>query len=159
MMKAPLLAIVIVVLTVATAAQPRTPKTEVAPHPQANLPPLKMPTYDARLLPRPPEVIRATYKYAAEHPEVLSYMPCFCGCDRMGHHSNEDCFVKSREKNGDVTEFNEHGIACAMCLAVAERAKQMSEQGAALVDIRADIERRYAQFGESRTVTPLPPKK
>ena len=60
-----------------------------------------------------------------------------------------------------MTKFNGHGIACAMCLAVAERAKQPSKKGASLVDIpaiRADIERRYAKLGESRTVTSLPPK-
>ena len=115
-----------------------------------------MPTVDPRLLPRPPEVIRGLYRYAAEHPDVLGYMPCFCSCDKMGHKSNEDCFVKSRGKNGDVTAFEEHGIACAMCLAVAERAKQLSERGMSLAEIRTDIERRYASLGESRTVTPLP---
>jgi hypothetical protein len=150
--------LLVTLLSVATAAAADRP-ARIGPHPQANLPPLEMPTVDPRLLPRPPEVIKALYRYAAEHPDVLSYMPCFCTCDRMGHKSNEDCFVKSRGKNGDVTAFEEHGIACAMCLAVAERAKQMSEHGASLAEIRADIERRYAALGESRTATPLPPQK
>jgi hypothetical protein len=132
---------------------------KIGPHLQANLPPLEMPTYDPKLLPRPPEVIKALYRFAAEHPEVLSYMPCFCSCDKQGHKSNEDCFVKSRAKNGDVTAFEEHGISCAMCLAVAERAKRLSEAGTPLAEIRADVERRYAPQGVSRTPTPLPPKK
>src|SRR5262249_12001696 len=117
-----------------------------------------MPTYDPKLLPRPAEVIKGIYRYAAEHPEVLSYMPCFCSCDQMGHKSNEECFVKSRGKNGDVTAFEEHGIACAMCLAVAERARELSQRGMSLAEIRADIERRYASLGVSRTATPPPPK-
>lgn len=150
-------ALLMIAATAALAAQSQHPA--LAPHPQANLPALHLPEIDPRLLPRPPEVIRATYKYAAEHPEVLGYMPCFCGCDKTGHRSSEDCFVKSRAKNGDVTAWNEHGIACAMCLAVAERAKQMCDKGASLTEVRADIEQRYGHITGERTDTPLPPKK
>jgi len=152
-------AIVLLVAGAAAQSQGSRPRAVPAPHPQSTLPPLHLPEVDPRLLPRPPEVIRATYKFAAEHPEVLSYMPCFCGCDKSGHRSSEDCFVKSRAKNGDVTEWNEHGIACAMCLAVAERAKQMCDKGASLSDVRADIEQRYGHITGERTPTPPPPKK
>ena len=154
--------VLLAVLTIAVAAQSASSTSKgtarIAPHPQANLPPLEMPTYDPRLLPRPPEVIKTLYRYAAEHPDVLSYMPCFCSCENMGHKSNEDCFVKSRATNGDVTAFEEHGIACSMCLAVAERAMQLSQRGMSLAEMRADVERRYASLGVSRTATPLPPK-
>ena len=154
-------ALAIVLLIVAASAQSRLPARQraLAPHPQPNLPPLDLPNIDPRLLPRPPDVIRTTYRFAAEHPEVLSYMPCYCGCDKSGHRSSEDCFVKSRSKNGDVTEWNDHGIACAMCIAVAERAKQMCDKGASLSEVRADIERRYGNITGLRTATPLPPKK
>src|SRR5678816_4174490 len=30
---------------------------------------------------RPMDVVRATYDFAAYHPEILHYIPCFCGCD------------------------------------------------------------------------------
>jgi hypothetical protein len=151
----------ILLLFVTASAQSRVPARQRAlvPHPQTHLPPLHLPNIDPRLLPRPPEVIQTTYRFAAEHPEVLSYIPCYCGCDTSGHRSSEDCFVKSRSKNGDVTEWNDHGIACAMCIAVAERAKQMCDKGAPLSDVRADIERRYGNITGSRTATPLPPKK
>ncbi|HSG01576.1 MAG TPA: PCYCGC motif-containing (lipo)protein, partial [Vicinamibacterales bacterium] len=33
---------------------------------------------------RPVDVVRATYEFAARHPEVLEYVPCFCGCERGG---------------------------------------------------------------------------
>jgi Protein of unknown function with PCYCGC motif len=151
-------ALTVVLTAQAPAPANRTATNTLAPHPRANLPALHIPDIDARLLPRPPEVIRSTYQFAAEHPEVLSYVPCFCGCDQSGHRSSEDCFVKSRAKNGDVSEWNEHGIACAMCLAVAERAKQMCDKGASLTDVRADIEQRYGHITGSRTATPLPPK-
>jgi hypothetical protein len=145
----PLAALVAMLAVSATAQSPSPTKPPV----------LQLPAIDPRLLPRPPEVIQAVYRYAAEHPEVLRYVPCFCGCNEMGHRSSEDCFVKSRAKNGTVTEWNEHGIACAMCLAVAERAKTMCEAGASMTDVRADIEKRYGHITGLRTNTPLPPKK
>jgi uncharacterized protein with PCYCGC motif len=77
------------------------------PHPQANLPPLPFsPSPPAR----PAEVVRAAYTFAAEHPEVLSYVPCYCGCEHSGHRGNEDCFVTARDAAGDVTEWEPHGM-------------------------------------------------
>lgn len=52
---------------------------------------------------RPREAVRAAYEFAARHPEILSYIPCFCGCQRKGHRSNHDCFVASRDEQGHVT--------------------------------------------------------
>ena len=77
------------------------------PHKQENLPPLPFnPSPPAR----PADVVRAAYQFAAEHPEVLSYVPCYCGCERSGHRGNEDCFVTARASNGDVTEWEPHGM-------------------------------------------------
>jgi hypothetical protein len=77
------------------------------PHPQENLPPLP---FDAGPPARPAEVVRAVYKFAAEHPEVLGYTPCYCGCEREGHRGNDDCFVAKRNTAGDVTEWDPHGV-------------------------------------------------
>jgi hypothetical protein len=80
---------------------------KLGPHPQENLPPLPfMPEPPAR----PMEVVRASYKFAAEHPEVLSYVPCYCGCERSGHRGNEDCFVTRRDEKNDVVEWEPHGM-------------------------------------------------
>lgn len=49
---------------------------------------------------RPIEVVRALYAYAARRPDVLQYMPCYCGCEKQGHRSNRDCFIKSKTKAG-----------------------------------------------------------
>jgi len=94
------------------AAAPQTPveppaAARLGPHPQENLPPLPF-------IPEPParpmETVRAAYKFAAEHPEILSYVPCYCGCERAGHRGNEDCFVTARDAKGDVTEWEPHGM-------------------------------------------------
>jgi hypothetical protein len=56
------------------------------------------------------DVVNASYRFAAEHPEVLAYVPCYCGCERSGHRGNDDCFVAARAANGDVTEWEPHGM-------------------------------------------------
>ena len=155
----PLAALLAILAVSAMAQSASSQQSKSTASSQGNLPVLHLPAIDPRLLPRPPEVIQAVYRYAAEHPEVLRYVPCFCGCNEIGHRSSEDCFVKSRSKNGTVTEWNEHGIACAMCIAVVERAKTMCESGASLRAVRADIEKRYGHITGLRTETPLPPKK
>ena len=33
------------------------------------------------------------YQIAKEIPEVLAQMPCFCGCEAVGHENLLDCFV------------------------------------------------------------------
>jgi hypothetical protein len=142
----------VVMLVGAAAAPPARPF--VSPHPQVNLPPLQLPKFQ---LTRSQDEVRAIYKFAAERPDVLHYIPCFCGCDRLGHTSNEDCFVKTRAANGDVTAWNDHGMMCPMCLAIGDRAKQMTEAGIPVSRIRADIDKTYNHTGVE-TPTPEPPK-
>ena len=73
------------------------PFTPAPPAYTGELPPFPTSPYAA---PRPPDVIRAVYTFAARHPEVLHYVPCFCGCQRSGHSGNDDCFIKGREPGG-----------------------------------------------------------
>ena len=128
------------------------PAVVLGPHPQKDFPPLQLPAYP---LSRSPEMITAAYRFAAEHPEILTYVPCFCGCERGGHRGNEDCFVQKRGANGDVTEWTEHGMECAVCLDVAQQAMQMHASGASVRDIRAAVEKKWAaQSAQSHTHTP-----
>ena len=129
----------------------------LGPHTQAHLPPIPFQAYAP---PRPPEVVRAAYLFAAEHPEILSYVPCFCGCERGGHKGNEDCFVARRDAAGDVVEWEPHGLDCAVCLDVAQYAQQLHASGASVSDIRNAVEKRWAGAAAhgTHTPTPLPPK-
>ena len=129
----------------------RPTPTDLKPHPQENLPTLQFPAYPTA---RPPEVVKAAYKFAAEHPEVMSYVPCFCGCERMGHRGNEDCFVKARDVNGDVVQWEDHGMECAVCLDVATRSLQLYTSGASVTDIRAAIEKEFTPLSPNHTPTP-----
>jgi hypothetical protein len=108
----------------------------------------------------PIEVIRASYLFAARHPEVLNYIPCFCGCERSGHKGSHDCFVASRDSQGRVKEWDHHGIECAVCLDVAYTSMQMKNSGASVSAIRAAIDRKFKAdgHGHAGTPTPMPPK-
>lgn len=70
------------------------------------MPPVPNPGYAPG---RPVDVTRAVYKFAAEHPEVLKFVPCYCGCESTGHGHNESCFVKRRDARGNVLEWDIHG--------------------------------------------------
>ncbi len=126
----------------------------LGPHKQATLPPIPFAGYEP---PRGRQVAAAAFVFAAEHPEVASYVPCFCGCQQMGHQGNDDCFVKSRAPNGDVVEWEEHGVECAVCIDVATRSRQMNASGASVRAIRAAVEKEFAPNFPTMTPTPKPP--
>src|SRR5262245_60777343 len=105
---------------------------------------------------RPAEVVRAAYLFAATRPDILKYMPCFCGCERGGHRGNDDCFVTARDAAGKPTQWESHGMVCEVCIDVATQARQMHNSGASLAAIRDAIEKRFAG-AHSHTPTPMPP--
>lgn len=106
------------------------------------------------------DVVRATYDFAAQHPEVLKYVPCYCGCGSQGHMANESCFIARRDARGNVLEWDTHGFGCTICVDVAREAMQMYSSGADVRSIRAAIERKWTPGNAAgKTPTPLPPAK
>lgn len=120
------------------------------------LPPLPRLAFEP---PRPMAVIQQVYEFAARHPEVLQYVPCYCGCERAGHGGNHDCFIRSRAASGRVAEWDTHGIGCTICVDVARDAMTMFNAGAAPVAIREAIDKKYGSRYPSSTPTPKPPAK
>jgi Protein of unknown function with PCYCGC motif len=120
----------------------------------ADLPPLPMSLAGAV---RPVSVVKSAYEFAARHPEVLRYVPCFCGCERGGHTANHDCYVRRRDREGHVTEWDDHAIGCEICVDVAQMAMQMYNSGASVPAIRDAVEQRFASDGMGHTPTPMPP--
>ncbi len=104
---------------------------------------------------RPFAVVKAAYEFAARHPEVIGYIPCFCGCERGGHKSNESCFVAGRR--GSAVTWDNHGIGCEICIDVATETMQMYNAGASVSQIRQLIEKKYAPHYEGHTPTPPAP--
>ena len=54
-----------------------------------------------------PEIVEA-YVFAAKHPEVLRYMPCYCGCEHphTGHTNNYDCFIDIIDRTGALPRIS-----------------------------------------------------
>ncbi len=150
-----LLTVVTIGVWSATVSVTDAPAKPPVAHKQANLPPFPFGPRDP--LPRSPQVVAAVFRFAAEHPDVLAYVPCFCGCDHMGHKGNDDCFVKSRAANGDVVQWEPHGTECQVCIDVGQQAMQMYSSGASVRQIRTTIEQKYAGQYQNHTPTPQPP--
>lgn len=69
------------------------------------------------------------YKQAAEIPDVLYQLPCYCRCDRaLGHKSLHSCFEGT------------HGAVCATCAAEEAYAYKMTKAGWTPQQIRDGIE-------------------
>ena len=149
---------------VATAA-PELPQPAIVipPKPKPGAP--HGPGFDMPMLelggfapPRPMDVLKDAHIFAADHPEVASYIPCYCGCGSMGHKNNADCFVESREKDGRVHTWVPHGAACAVCIDIAVESMRMRNSGASVAAIRKQIQGEYRpHFPTTETPTPAPP--
>ena len=102
------------------------------------------PAHEATALPEyasTPELARL-YTFAYEHPEVMSYMPCTCGCGAMGHNSNWNCYVKSIDANGVVT-FDEHAVYCGVCQEITADVIRLWQRGSPLQEIRDYVDANY----------------
>ena len=56
-----------------------------------------------------PKVKRA-YTQVVAHREELQYIPCYCGCENMGHTAVVDCHIASVATNGSIT-YERHASA------------------------------------------------
>ena len=136
-------------VTPPVAPQAATPK----PAPDTPMPPL--PAIPG-IAPRSAEVIAEAYTFAARNPDVLEYVPCFCGCERAGHRGNADCFVQARNADGSVKAWETHGMGCAVCIDVAHDSAQLRRSGASVRDVRSAIEAKYESRFPRKTPTPEP---
>lgn len=53
--------------------------------------------------------VREAYAYATRHADLLSFMPCYCGCVQDGHRGNYDCYVQEVCANGWLV-LDPHGF-------------------------------------------------
>jgi hypothetical protein len=105
-----------------------------------------------------PKALHEVYMFAAEHPEVVQYMPCFCACGKnKTHKSLENCFLKSRGETPKDLAWSAHGGECMICVSVAAEARRLHLQGLSVAAIRDEIERTLAPKFKFHTDTPMPP--
>jgi len=94
-----------------------------------------------------PVTVREAYQFAVANPDVLTQLPCYCGCGAVGHTSNYSCFVESA--NVDDIVFATHGLGCSICVDIARDAMRLLQDGKSMSDIRAAIDADYSRFGPS----------
>ncbi|CAM3803935.1 Lipoprotein [Mesobacillus zeae] len=57
-------------------------------------------------------IVQETYMLAAQYPEVVSSVPCYCGCNEQdGHESNLDCFIDQMGPDNEVLEWDAMSIS------------------------------------------------
>jgi hypothetical protein len=98
---------------------------------------------------RPFAVVKAAYEFAARHPEVIGYIPCFCGCERGGR-----CVLRRRTWRGRHLGIT--GIDADLHRR-RHRDDADANAGASVSQIRQLIEKKYAPHYEGHTPTPPAP--
>lgn len=102
------------------------------------------------------EDMRLVYQVAATASDVLSYMPCYCGCAESANHgSNLNCFVDEIREDGSVV-WDDHGTRCLVCLEIAVQSVQMKQDGKSMTEIRTFIDEQYKEGYAEPTDTPMP---
>jgi hypothetical protein len=97
------------------------------------------------------------YRFALDRPDVMMWMPCYCGCGgHSGHKNARDCFVQPESTSSEI-KFDEHGASCDVCVDIALRAREMTLAGSPLWEIRAAVDAEFGDIGPG-TDTPLPPE-
>lgn len=108
-----------------------------------------------------PDYVRAdaqteeAYAYALQHPAIVQWMPCYCGCAAMGHGSNLDCYYKHGQP-GDRADFEEHASFCDICVQITLKTKHLVAEGKSLHEIRQVIDQTFGGSAPG-TSTEQPP--
>lgn len=97
---------------------------------------------------------QAAYAFSLARPDLLRFLPCYCGCVAMEHDSNLDCFIKPG--GGSPVAFEEHASFCDICVDIALKAQDMLAKGNTLIQMRAAVDSEFGGLAPG-TQTDLPP--
>jgi predicted DsbA family dithiol-disulfide isomerase len=56
-----------------------------------------------------PQHVQTAYRFALANPDVLEVIPCYCGCNQIGHRNNRMCYVESETADGQIV-FDGHAV-------------------------------------------------
>lgn len=99
--------------------------------------------------------LKTAYATAASVKDILSSIPCYCGCgESAGHKSNLNCFIKDANEDGSVV-WDDHGTRCGVCVDTATTVAELNKQGKSVKEIRAVIDGTYST-GKYAPPTPTP---
>lgn len=97
--------------------------------------------------------LEAMYRFAMDNGELVSYMPCTCGCAQSGHMSLWNCFVQRIDASGKVT-FSDHATGCQICQDILRDVIDMDRRGSPPIEIRKYLDEHYPG---TQTPTEYPP--
>lgn len=97
------------------------------------------------------------YAYAALNKDLVSSMPCYCGCRRIDHDSNLSCFVREFTATG-VPIWTDHAFTCPICVNIISDVAILKQQGLSTRAIRETIDEHYGSWFQRPTRTPMPPR-
>ena len=95
-----------------------------------------------------PVTVQQAYQFASANPDVMTQIPCYCGCGSMGHISNYSCYVSSVGADGSIT-YDNHALGCSICVDITQDAMRMLKDGKTVPEIKAYVDQTYAKFGLS----------
>ncbi len=95
-----------------------------------------------------PTVVQQAYQFATANPDVLKHIPCYCGCDDIGHTSNYTCYISGQDENGQL-KYDSHALGCSICVDITQDAMRLLKQGKTVPEIKTYIDQTYAQYGPS----------
>lgn len=93
------------------------------------------------------------YRFAVANQELISQIPCYCGCARLSgeqnHKSLKNCYLK------DDGSFDAHASSCDLCNKIALDVKAWQKEGFAVKDIRARVDDKYRDYGDPTDTLPV----
>lgn len=106
-----------------------------------------------------PENMQTLYQAVAKSKDLLTYIPCYCGCGDtpFEHKSNYECFIHDNETDGAIV-WDDHATRCQACLDIAAESIIDYSNGKSIQEIRDQIDEAYKDGYPEPTKTPAPPK-
>ena len=101
-----------------------------------------------------PPTVQEAYQFAISNPHALETVPCYCGCGKMGHKSNLDCYIKDRAADGKIT-FDDHASYCGVCVDITQAVIRLRKDGKSPHEIRVAVDTQFSSVGPS-TDTAMP---
>ena len=93
-----------------------------------------------------PVLVQQAYQFAEANPEVLSQLPCYCGCGAMGHTSNYSCYISGTDENGRPL-YDTHALGCSICVDITQDAMRLLNEGQSVSEILTYVNNTYARYG------------
>ena len=95
-----------------------------------------------------PITVQQAYQFNAANPDVMTQLPCYCGCGSMGHTSNYACYVSGVDADGKVT-YDTHALGCSICVDITQDTMRLLKEGKTVPEIKSFVDQTYSPFGPS----------